>query len=208
MSLFPIFLKLDSRLCVVVGGGTIAAGKIGSLLVAGAMVLVVAPEAVAEIKQWEQEGKLRWRRGEFVADDVAGAFLVVAATGTPEVNQAVYRECVARGILCNAVDDPPHCDFYFPSVVRRGDLQIAISTAGQSPAFAQRLRREIDGQLPEDLGEWLADAGRTRRLVLATYPPGEDRRQLLHALVAGQAYAHRDSDKPSQTGRVREGAAQ
>ena len=78
--------------------------------------------------------------------------MVIAATDVPEVNAAVYREAVERGILCNSVDDIPNCDFFFGSVVRRGDLQIAISTAGESPAVAQRLRREIDEQLPDDLG--------------------------------------------------------
>jgi siroheme synthase-like protein len=86
-------------------------------------------------------------------------------------------------VLCNAVDDPPFCDFYFGSVVRRGDLQIAISTAGESPAVAQRLRREIDAQLPEDLGPWLARLGSLRREVLAHYPAGEDRKRLLHTLA-------------------------
>ena len=88
----------------------------------------------------------------FDPSDLDGNFVVIAATNDPEVNAAVYREAIRRGILCNSVDDPPHCDFFFGSVVRRGDLQIAISTAGESPAVAQRLRREIDGQLPHDLG--------------------------------------------------------
>ena len=86
-------------------------------------------------------------------------------------------------ILCNAVDDPPFCDFYFPSVVRRGDLQIAISTAGESPTFAQRLRKELNAQLPLDLGEWLMELGRLRREVTAVEPIGEPRKQLLHELA-------------------------
>ncbi len=98
----------------------------------------------------------------------------------------VYREAVARGIPCNSVDDIPNCDFFFGSVVSRGDLQIAISTAGESPAVAQRLRREIDEQLPEDLGPWLAQLGELRREVLATHPRGEERRLLLHELAQRQ----------------------
>jgi uroporphyrin-III C-methyltransferase len=108
---------------------------------------------------------------------------VIAATDNPAVNAAVYEAAVERNILCNSVDDPPHCDFYFGSVVARGDLQIAISTAGESPALAQRLRKEIDAQLPEDLGPWLAEVGRLRREVLAQVEPGEERKLLLHRLA-------------------------
>ncbi len=113
-------------------------------------------------------------------------FVVIAATDNPEVNSAVYQGALERGILCNWVDDIPNCDFFFGSVVSRGDLQIAISTAGESPAFAQRLRREIDEQLPADLGPWLANLGQLRREVLATHPRGEERKLLLHELANRQ----------------------
>jgi precorrin-2 dehydrogenase/sirohydrochlorin ferrochelatase len=115
---------------------------------------------------------------------LAGTFLVVAGTATAAVNRAVYAEASAAGILCNAVDDPPFCDYYFPSVVRRGELQIAISTAGESPALAQRLRKEINAQLPLDTGEWLMELGRLRREVTAVEPLGEERRLLLHELAS------------------------
>jgi uroporphyrin-III C-methyltransferase len=122
----------------------------------------------------------------FAPSDLEGNFLVIAATDNPEVNAQVYRGAVERGILANSVDDPPHCDFYFGSVVSRGELQIAISTAGESPAVAQRLRREIDEQLPGDLGPWLANLGQLRREVLSTHPRGETRKLLLHQLAQRQ----------------------
>ena len=115
--------------------------------------------------------------------DLDGNFLVIAATDNLAVNAAIYREAGKRGILCNSVDDPPNCDFYFGAVVRRDDLQVAISTAGESPAVAQRLRREIDELLPNDLGLWLTNIGQLRREVLATYPAGEARKALLHQLA-------------------------
>jgi precorrin-2 dehydrogenase/sirohydrochlorin ferrochelatase len=99
------------------------------------------------------------------------------------VNRAVFLESQKRGILCNAVDDPPHCDFYFPAVVRRGDLQIAISTAGESPSVAQRFRREIEGALDETVGDWLHFVGALRRHIMATQPPSEARKKLLNLLA-------------------------
>ncbi|HEV2487531.1 MAG TPA: uroporphyrinogen-III C-methyltransferase, partial [Terracidiphilus sp.] len=118
--------------------------------------------------------------------DLDGNFLVITATDVPEVNAEVYRGAVERNILCNSVDDIPNCDFFFGSVVNRGDLQIAMSTAGESPAFAQLLRREIDEQLPADLGPWLESLGKLRREVLATHPSGDDRKLLLHQLAQRQ----------------------
>jgi uroporphyrin-III C-methyltransferase / precorrin-2 dehydrogenase / sirohydrochlorin ferrochelatase len=183
MSLFPIFLKLARRPCLLVGAGEIALQKIPSLLSAEARVRVIAPRVAPHIVALAEEGRLELHRREFQPADLENTFLVVAATDNPEVNAAIYEEAVARNVLCNSVDDPPHCDFYFGSVVTRGDLQIAISTAGESPALAQRLRREIDEQLPADLGPWLRDLGHVRRNILATYAPGEDRKLLLHQLA-------------------------
>ena len=186
MSLLPIFLKLEGRRCLLVGAGTVALEKIGSLLKTGLRLRVVAPEARAEVRELAAEGKLEWVQREFEAADLDGNFIVIAATDVPEVNAAVYRGAVTRRIPCNSVDDIPNCDFFFGSVVSRGDLQIAISTAGESPAVAQRLRREIDEQLPEDLGPWLAKLGELRREVLATQPRREGRRLLLHELAQRQ----------------------
>ena len=183
MSLFPMFLKLAARPCVVVGAGSIAESKIESLLQAEASVTVIAPEALPRVRAWAASGEIVWERRAYVAGDLAGVFLAVAATATAVVNRAVYAEASERGVLCNAVDDPPFCDFYFPSVVRRGELQIAISTAGESPALAQRLRKEINAQLPLDTGEWLQELGRLRREVTAAEPVGEERKLLLHELA-------------------------
>jgi precorrin-2 dehydrogenase/sirohydrochlorin ferrochelatase len=183
VSLFPIFLKLDGRRCLVVGAGEIAESKIQSLLGADARVTVVAPKAKPAITVLARAGRIIWHEREFLPVDLDGVFLVVAATDTPEVNATVYREARQRSVLCNAVDDPPNCDFYFPSIVKRGDLQIAISTAGESPALAQQLRQDIDTQLPQDLGPWLTSLGELRREVLAAVPAGDGRKLLLHELA-------------------------
>jgi uroporphyrin-III C-methyltransferase/precorrin-2 dehydrogenase/sirohydrochlorin ferrochelatase len=186
MTLLPIFLKLDGRAGLLVGAGTVALEKIGSLLKTGIRLRVIAPQAREEIRQLAASGSLEWIERSFELPDLDGNFVVIAATDDPEVNAAVYRGAVERGIPCNSVDDIPNCDFFFGSVVSRGDLQIAISTAGESPAFAQRLRREIDEQLPADLGPWLANLGQLRRDVLATHPRSEDRKLLLHELAHRQ----------------------
>ena len=183
MSLFPMFLKLTARRCVVVGAGTIAEGKIESLLQAEAQVTVVAPGALPRVRGWAEGGDIEWVQREYREGDLADAFLAVAATATPAVNRAVFAEAQECGVLINAVDDPPFCDFYFPSIVKRGELQIAISTAGESPALAQRLRKEINAALPLDVGEWLMELGRLRREVTAVEPIGEPRKQLLHELA-------------------------
>ncbi|HTV09578.1 MAG TPA: bifunctional precorrin-2 dehydrogenase/sirohydrochlorin ferrochelatase [Candidatus Aquilonibacter sp.] len=183
MSLFPMFLKLTARPVVVVGAGTIAEGKIAALLEAEARVTVIAPEALPRVQEWAVGGDVEWVQRPYREGDLEGAFLAVAATATAEVNRAVFAEAQERGVLVNAVDDPPFCDFYFPSIVKRGELQIAISTAGESPALAQRLRKEINAALPLDTGEWLMELGRLRREVTAVEPIGEPRKQLLHELA-------------------------
>jgi uroporphyrin-III C-methyltransferase len=186
MSLLPIFLKLAGRNCLLVGAGNVALDKIGSLLSTGVHLRVIAPDARAEICQLATEGKLEWLERPFEPSDLDGQFIAIAATDDPAVNGAVYQACIERNIPCNSVDDIPNCDFFFGSVVSRGNLQIAISTSGESPALAQRLRREIDAQLPEDIGTWLENLGQLRRAVLEIHPRSEARKSLLHQL------AHRD----------------
>jgi precorrin-2 dehydrogenase/sirohydrochlorin ferrochelatase len=184
MSLFPIFLKLTARPCIVIGAGNLAESKIESLLAANARVTVIAPHASVRIAAMAESGEVTWQQREYAAGDLAGQFLAVAATNVPAVNRAVFAEAQAARILINAVDDPPFCDFYFPSVVRRGDLQIAISTAGASPALAQRLRKEINALLPLDTGDWLTELGNLRREVLQMEPLNEARKELLHQLAS------------------------
>jgi siroheme synthase-like protein len=181
-----LFLKLEGKQCLVAGAGLVGLEKIQSLLRCGAAVHVVAPEAVTEVKELHARGYVEWHPRSFQSGDVQGCALVIAATSDRKVNQAVFTEASRRFILCNTVDDPPLCDFFFGSIVERGDLQVAISTAGESPALAQRLRREIDAQLPKDIGPWLAELGQLRREILEALPPGEERKAILHEL------AHRD----------------
>jgi siroheme synthase-like protein len=181
--LLPIFVKLESRPCLVVGAGVIGLQKVNSLLECGAQVTVVAPDANSEIAAFAAAGRLKWRKQAYRPEDLEGISLAIAATNDPDVNHAVYRDATERGVLANAVDDPPFCDFYFSSVVRRGPLQIAISTTGESPALAQQIRREVQAALPEDVGSWLSRLGKLRREVIKDHPAGEWRNNLLKKLA-------------------------
>jgi precorrin-2 dehydrogenase/sirohydrochlorin ferrochelatase len=119
---------------------------------------------------------------------VNGAFIVIAATNSPDVNAAVFRACRAKGIFCNSVDDPPHCDFYYPAIVRRGPLQIAISTNGHSPALASRLRKQLAKQFGSEWGAWVEHLGKSRLDILRQKLPPAKRRSRLMRLAADQAF--------------------
>jgi len=184
MSLLPIFVKLRGRLVVVVGGGAIAEGKIEGLLAAEASVRVIAPQVTAIIARWAAQEKVEWQGKVVEPDDLAGAFLVIAATSAPGVNETVFTEADARGILCNAVDDIENCHFYYGSVVQRGDLQIAISTNGKSPALAQRLRLQLEKQFGPEYELWLEWLGATRELLRAGEGSADSKKVLLHHLAS------------------------
>ena len=188
MSLFPMFLKLSNRPCLVVGAGRVGEAKIEGLLAAGAAVKAVAPEATVTVLQWARAGKIDWQARRFEPTDLSGKFLVVVATPSRELNDTIYHEAQRHGVLCNVVDDPPRCDFYYPAVVNRGELQIAISTNGQSPALAQRLRRELEQQFGPEYEEWLEALGRERRHLLTLPLGSEERRRLLHSLVTAESF--------------------
>src|SRR5215472_8916559 len=143
-ALFPVFLKLTGRPCLVVGAGSVGTPKIDGLLAAGADVTVIAPHATESVRAWAEGGRLLWLARTFEPSDLNGVFLVVAATSSSALNDVVFKEAQRRGVLANVVDDPPRCDFYYPAVVRRGALQIAVSTDGKSPALAQRLRKRME----------------------------------------------------------------
>ena len=181
--LLPIFLKLAHHPCLVVGGGMVATQKVCALLECDADITVVSPSIRDEIREAVNRGRARWIAREYRREDISGMRLVIAATSDIHVNHAVHHDAGEQGVLVNAVDDPPFCDFYFSSVVRRGPLQIAISTGGESPALAQRLREEVSEALPANIGGWLSQLGRLRREVLQKQAPGEERNRLLKRLA-------------------------
>jgi precorrin-2 dehydrogenase / sirohydrochlorin ferrochelatase len=188
MTLFPAFVKLAGRRCLVVGAGAVGEEKIGGLLRANADVVVVAPRATPRVRAWAREGKIRWKRRKFRPGDLAGVFLVVAATSSPRLHARIYRDARRRAVLCNAADDPPNCDFYYGAVVQRGSLQIAISTGGHSPALAQRLKRLLEREFRAEYGLWLEELGEEREKLFAKPMDPARRRRLLHRLASQRSF--------------------
>ena len=186
--LFPMFLKLSNRPCLVVGAGPIAESKIASLLDAGGRVRVVAPDATPQVRAWAHSKTLEWHQRPFEPADLDGMFLVIAATSSTELHERIFEEASRRSVLCNIVDVPALCDFYYPSVVQRGALQIAISTAGQSPALAQRLRKQLEAQFGPEYEQWLAYLAEARDKLHSTDMDPDERKRLLHADATEEAF--------------------
>jgi precorrin-2 dehydrogenase / sirohydrochlorin ferrochelatase len=187
-NLFPMFMKLTGRPCLVVGAGKVGEPKIGGLIDAGADIQVVAIAASEQVREWARAGKIELDLRAFSANDLDGKFLAVAATSSQSLNQLIYREAQLRDVLCNVVDVPELCDFYYPAVVRRGDLQIAVSTAGQSPSLAQKIRQQLERQFGEGYAAWVEQLGETRRLILASDLDKETKLELLHSLASREAF--------------------
>jgi precorrin-2 dehydrogenase/sirohydrochlorin ferrochelatase len=186
-ALFPMFVKLEGKRCLVIGAGKVGEPKIGGLIDTGARVQVIALEATETVHAWANAGKITLVLRAFAEKDLDGIFLTVVATASRELNASIYDEAQRCGILCNVVDVPEYCDFYYGAVVRRGDLQIAISTNGQSPSLAQKLRQQLERQFGLGYAQWVAELGETRRLVLASDLDPPQKSDLLHALASREA---------------------
>lgn len=187
-SLYPLFLSLKGRACVVVGGNGMAETKIRELLDADAKVRVIAPVITDQIAVWSQTGGLQWEPRAYENGDVCAAFLVVSVADA-KTNAQVFEEAETHRTFCNAVDDIEHCSCYASAVLRRGPLQIAISTAGKSPALAQRLRKELEERFSEEYGFWVMRLGELRRRLLQDKTIDvETRRRMLHQQASASAF--------------------
>jgi precorrin-2 dehydrogenase / sirohydrochlorin ferrochelatase len=189
MNLFPMFVKLHSRRCLVVGAGKISERKIAGLLAAGAIVRVVAPDATPRIRRWHRERNIRWEPRGYRSSDLRGNFLVVAATSSTKLHRQIFRDAQRRGALCNIVDVPELCDFYYPAIVRRGELQIAISTGGASPALAKNLRQKLEKQFGPEYARWLKHLAQQRKKIYGSPLHSKLREHLLRAQVSESAFA-------------------
>jgi precorrin-2 dehydrogenase/sirohydrochlorin ferrochelatase len=206
-TLFPMFLKLENKRCLVVGAGKVGEPKIASLLDTGARIHVVAFEASDLVWKWAQEEKITLELRAFAAADLDGTFLAVVATASRELNASIYNEAQRHRVLCNVVDDPAYCDFYYPAVVRRGDLQIAISTNGQSPALSQKLRQQLERQFAPGYAQWVAQLGETRKLVQTSDLHPQKKRELLLSLASREAVQAALAVEPAKKESAKEGPA-
>jgi siroheme synthase-like protein len=173
---YPIFLVgLEESRCVVVGGGKVAARKVKALLKADAQVTVISPDLCPPLQQLADQGRIEVLGRAYRSGDLREAFLVIAATDDAETNELVWEGAQALGLLVNVVDDPEHCNFIAPSVVRRGPLSLAISTAGHCPAFSRHLRRQLEQAYPPVYSEYVELLGRLREAIVDALPMSERR---------------------------------
>ncbi|PKN63175.1 MAG: siroheme synthase [Deltaproteobacteria bacterium HGW-Deltaproteobacteria-15] len=183
MRYYPAFLDLHGKKVLIVGGGAVAQRKIETLFEYGAIIDVAARDLTPALKEFETEGRIRFVGSEFREDQMDRAFLVIAATDDPEMNRKVSLAAGERNIPVNAVDQPSDCTFIVPSILRRGDLVIAISTSGKSPALARRLREQLEGMYGEEYGAYVRLMGKAREIVLSGGFPPERKGDILRELI-------------------------
>jgi precorrin-2 dehydrogenase/sirohydrochlorin ferrochelatase len=179
-------LKLKGRRCLVVGGGDVGLEKVEGLLACEADVTLIAPVAHPALEELAAEGSIRWEQRPYAgAEDLEGAFMVIAATDDSEVNIAVFDDAERRAMLVNVVDVPPLCNFILPAILRSGPLAIAISTAGASPALAKRMKREIAELFGEEYARLAVILNDSRGWAKATLPTYQDRKEFFEGIVNG-----------------------
>ncbi len=168
---------------MVVGGGPVAERKVKVLLEAGARVKVIAPELTPKLSEWAAQGRIEALQRPFKPGDLEGAWLAFAATNHREIQKAVAQEALKKHIFCNVVDDPEDSSFIVPSVIRRGRLQLALSTSGASPAVARRLREQLEDIFGPEYEEFMELMARWRKEILQKGLPPEKRRRIFEHLA-------------------------
>jgi precorrin-2 dehydrogenase/sirohydrochlorin ferrochelatase len=193
--LFPMFVNLHAKPCTVIGGGAIAFRKILGLLECDACVRVISPGAIPQVLQLFHEKKIDLVERAYQQDDITGAFLVVAATNDMEVNTQIFHDCAARNILCNVVDKPHLCNFYYAATYTRGNLKIAISTNGVAPALARKITTDLANLYPEEFESYLEYLRRIRETVKEKIPEESTRHAILKNIAADSSILTRCKDE-------------
>jgi precorrin-2 dehydrogenase len=188
MRYYPVYLDLHDVSCLVVGGGQVGERKVKTLQACGAKVLLVSRELTPYLSREFQEKRISVLSDSYHPGLLDGCFLVIGATDNPEVNRQISLDAKQRGLLCNIVDSPKECNFILPSLVARGDLLIAISTSGQSPALAKKIRRHLEEEFPPVYESYLNLLGRIRLQVLAQGQPQEANQKLFETLVSSPLF--------------------
>ena len=180
---YPVYIQLREQPCVVIGGGKIAEGKVDGLLVAQANVTVISPDLTPHLQVLVERKQITYLARAYQTGDLTGAFLVICATDQAEINHRVWQEATANRQLVNVVDDTPRCNFIAPSILRKGDLTIAISTSGKAPALAVRLKERLQRELGPEYERFLELAGELREPLARHVPDFETRKALWYELV-------------------------
>ena len=183
MPVFPLFVDLKDKLCVVIGGGDVAARKIDVLLEFGAKIRVVSPGLSERLAALQQQGRIEAIKRGYAEGDLEGAFIAIAATPDSGVNEKVYEYAVKKGIFVDVADCPQKCTFIFPSIVRRGDLVVGISTSGGYPALSKNVRERIDAVLPQSYGSLLEMLKSCRRRAADEIPDRSKRKEALSRIL-------------------------
>jgi precorrin-2 dehydrogenase/sirohydrochlorin ferrochelatase len=179
-------LKLTGRRCLVVGGGEIGLEKVEGLLACDGRVVLVAPDAVPELRALADERSIEWIRREYEPADLERTFIAIAATDDTDTNILVYEDAERRAMLVNVVDVPPLCNFILPAIVRTGPLAIAISTAGASPALAKRIKRQVADEFGAEYARLAVMLNDVRGWAKGTLPTYQDRKAFFEAIVNGE----------------------
>jgi precorrin-2 dehydrogenase/sirohydrochlorin ferrochelatase len=183
MKYFPVYLELRERPCVVIGGGAVAERKTLSLLEAGADVTIVSPTLTQKLQELSIAGKINHLQKSYDEKDLSGEFLVIAATNSPEINRRVAQECKKRHLLVNVAVPPEESSFIVPSIVERGELLIAISTSGASPALSRKIRQELEEKYGPEYELYLNKLSAIRKRIIEEIADANKRKQVLQAIV-------------------------
>jgi precorrin-2 dehydrogenase/sirohydrochlorin ferrochelatase len=197
MAKYPIFLELKGRRAVIIGGGAVALRKAQSLLDAGARLVVVSEHIDEAMAALCRQANAELVKSEYSKDHLVGAALVIAATSNRRLNEQIHKDCQKLEILCNVVDQLELCDFFVPAVVKRGDLQIAISTEGDCPAYAGHLRKKLEQIFTEQHGEFLAQLETIREFIIKMVPNPTDRKALFGRLVEDESFEYFTQNGPA-----------
>lgn len=187
---YPIFLNLESKRAVVIGGGSVGTRKIMSLLDSQARIVVVAEHIDEALAIECERARVEVIISKYSKDYLVGATIAFAATNDRDVNEQIYKDCQELEILCNVPDNPELCDFFVPAVVRRGDLQIAICTEGSSPAYAGHIRKKLEEMFTEKHGDFLAELEAIRERIMAEVPNAADRKAILGELAGDASFEY------------------
>jgi precorrin-2 dehydrogenase/sirohydrochlorin ferrochelatase len=180
---YPVYIEMRDQLCIVIGGGKIAEGKVEGLLTVKAKITVISPDLTPHLHDLVDQKQITYLARTYQPGDLTGALMVICATDQPEINHQVWQEAIANHQLVNVVDDTPRCNFIAPSILRKGDLTIAISTSGKAPALAVRLKERLQRELGPEYERFLELAGELREPLARHIPDFETRKALWYELV-------------------------